>query len=401
VGLTRRELLGLGGVAVVGAGLGLTARARSSPTSVSDSYGPLGPFDGDGVRVAEGFQARAVARSGQLVPGTPYEWHGAPDGGACFVHPDGGWVYVSNSEIDGNGGGVSAIRFDASGNVIDAYVLASGTSRNCAGGATSWGTWLSCEEVESGIVYECDPTGQAGASPRPALGAFRHEAAAEHRPSGIVYLTEDQPDGRVYRFIPDSPGNLSAGRLQAAAVTDSTVDWIDVSAAGPERSPATTAFNGGEGIVIDGSSLLVTTKGDDRIWDINLASNTITVLYDGHVTPTALSGIDQIIVHPHTRDLYVAEDGGDMQLVRIAQGASADRSTVTPFLQFVGHDTSEVTGPALSPDGSRLYVSSQRGSDGTNGLTVEVTGPFGGTADVATVSGRHVARRVGLPSSGM
>jgi uncharacterized protein len=395
MGLTRRELLGLGGVAVVGAGLGLAARATSSPASSTDSYGPLGPPNGDGLRVAEGFQARTVARSGQFVPGTSYPWHGAPDGGACFVHPDGGWVYVSNSEIDANEGGVSAIRFDASGNIVDAYVVASGTSRNCAGGATAWGTWLSCEEFDSGIVYECDPTGQATASPRPALGAFRHEAAAEHRPTGIVYLTEDHPDGRVYRFIPDSHGDLSTGRLQAAALNGSAVNWIDVSAAGPDRSPATTAFNGGEGIVIDGTSLLITTKGDDRIWDLNVASNTITVLYDGHATPTALSGLDQIIVHPYTRHLYVAEDGGAMQLVRIAQGAGTDHA-VAPFLQFVGHDTSEVTGPAFTPDGSRLYVSSQRGSDGTTGITVEVTGPFGGTPDVATISSRHLARRVGL-----
>jgi uncharacterized protein len=46
-----------------------------------------------------------------------------------------------------------------------------------------------------------------------------------------------------------------------------------------------------------------------------------------------------------------------------------------PFLQFAGHDGSEVTGPVFSPDGSRLYVNSQRGTDGA-GMTFEITGPF-------------------------
>ena len=32
-------------------------------------------------------------------------------------------------------------------------------------------------------------------------------------------------------------------------------------------------------------------------------------------------------------------------------------------------------GPTFSPDGSRLYVNSQRGFDG-DGMTFEITGPF-------------------------
>ena len=45
-------------------------------------------------------------------------------------------------------------------------------------------------------------------------------------------------------------------------------------------------------------------------------------------------------------------------------------------MQLVDHDASEVTGPAFSPDGSRLYVTSQRGRDGKHGMTFEITGPF-------------------------
>jgi secreted PhoX family phosphatase len=54
---------------------------------------------------------------------------------------------------------------------------------------------------------------------------------------------------------------------------------------------------------------------------------------------------------------------------------------VAPFVRRDGHDGSEITGPAFSPDGTRLYFSSQRGSGGGTtdpGMTFEVTGPFRG-----------------------
>jgi secreted PhoX family phosphatase len=84
-----------------------------------------------------------------------------------------------------------------------------------------------------------------------------------------------------------------------------------------------------------------------------------------------LSGVDNVTVSgPGT--VYVAEDGGDMQLVAI----TADR--VFPVLQVVGHEQSEITGPAFDPSGTRLYFSSQRGASGSvySGVTYEVSGPF-------------------------
>ena len=83
-------------------------------------------------------------------------FHLLPDGAAVFSRPETeGWVYLSNSES--SSGGVGALYFDSHGQVINYKMLLSGTERNCGGGATFWNTWLSCEEVPHGQVWEVDP----------------------------------------------------------------------------------------------------------------------------------------------------------------------------------------------------------------------------------------------------
>lgn len=51
--------------------------------------------------------------------------------------------------------------------------------------------------------------------------------------------------------------------------------------------------------------------------------------------------------------------------------------TVKPLLQVVGQDASEITGPCFSPDGKRLYFSSQRGgrNGAGTGITYEISLP--------------------------
>jgi secreted PhoX family phosphatase len=378
--LLRAAVLGgtsaaLGGTLWRGAAYAAPAQPGTGP------YGPLGSPDANGIRLPSGFTSRVIARSGQRVGNTSYTWHNAPDGGACYA--DGtGWIYVSNSEINPSGG-VSAVTFSSAGAITGAYRILSNTRQNCAGGKTPWNTWLSCEEVSLGYVYETDPWGTNAAVQRAAMGRFKHEAAAADPVRKVIYLTEDETNGRFYRFVPTTWGNLSSGRLQvmvAGSATSGSFTWADIP--DPDGSPTATrsqvsgskSFNGGEGCHYANDTVWFTTKGDNRVWQLNLLTDTYELAYDDSlVNGTApLTGVDNI-TGASSGDLFVAEDGGSMDICVITPD-----DVVASFLRVDGQSGSEITGPAFSPDGTRLYFSSQRGTSGSSsgGITYEVTGPF-------------------------
>ncbi|WP_329144715.1 PhoX family protein [Streptomyces niveus] len=345
-------------------------------------YGALGSADANNIRLPAGFTSRVVARSGQTVPGTSYTWHNAPDGGACYADGS-GWIYVSNSEINPSGG-AGAVRFSAAGAITGAYRILAGTRQNCAGGSTPWNTWLSCEEVTRGYVYETDPWGVKAAVRRDAMGLFKHEAAAADPVRKVIYLTEDETNGCFYRFTPTTWGDLSAGTLQvlrAGTATSGSFTWVTVP--DPDGSPTQTRdqvsgakrFNGGEGCYYADGSVWFTTKGDNRVWRVDPAAGTYELTYDDSLVSgggAPLTGVDNV-TGSSSGDLYVAEDGGNLEICLITPD-----DVVAPFLRVGGQSGSEITGPAFSPDGSRLYFSSQRGTSGSSsgGITYEVTGPF-------------------------
>jgi secreted PhoX family phosphatase len=406
--LRRRDLIRTGVVAAGSLALGpeFWSAALSAPaTAGRGPYGALREPDSNGLRLPDGFSSRIVARANQPVPGTTYGWHTFPDGAATFRAPDGGWILVSNSEVptapdligevpligSPGDGGASAIRFDRSGAIRDAYRILSGTSSNCAGGPTPWGTWLSCEETDTGRVWECDPTGKREAVVRPALGVFKHEAACVDGRRGHAYLSEDEGDGGFYRFTPERKGRLGKGRLEIARVgSEGRVDWKRVPDPLAESRPTreqvagATEFKRGEGIWYDSGFVYLSTTSDSTIHAYDVRRQRIRKAYDPtRLADPPLTDVDNITVS-RAGDLYVCEDNGGDDPFDIAVITRPPRRRVARFLKATGihHGNpstelvSELAGVCFDPSGRRMYFSSQRGF-GT-GVTYEVSGPFRG-----------------------
>jgi secreted PhoX family phosphatase len=372
-------LLGANSLALRAADAGNTLPLYRNLSELGELQAP----DANGLRLPKGFRSRVVAESSRKVAASSYTWHNAPDGGACFATDDGGWIYVSNSEVRlvAGGGGVGALRFDAAANIVSAYPILRGTDNNCAGGKTPWQTWLSCEEVERGFVYECDPFGAREAVQRPALGRFKHEAVAIDPVHSHLYLTEDEPDGCFYRFVPaNALPDISAGELQVAQIVEQdgamSLQWLPLPDAQASSIPtrqqldAAAHFNGGEGIAWHEGRVYFTTKGDNRVWCHDTNSGALEILYDAATSPAPhLTGVDNVTITA-SGDVLVAEDGGDMQIVLLGPDG-----LVLPIVQIVGQDLSEICGPAFDPTFQRLYFSSQTGplDRDDNGITYEIS----------------------------
>jgi Bacterial protein of unknown function (DUF839) len=368
----------------------------AAPVGAGNSpYGPLQPPNAAGLMLPKGFTGRQIARGGRPVDGTTYPWHFAADGAATYRTAGNGHVLVSNSETpSAAGGGSSAIRFGPDGAVERAYRILGGTNLNCAGGPTPWGTWLSCEEHEGGMVWEADPAGILPAVPRPALGNFSHEAAAVDPVGKHVYLTEDQGDACFYRFTPDNYPSLSRGRLEVAVVAaGNSVTWravpdpnlITQGKTTRTQVPEATKFDGGEGLWYHEGIIYFTTKGDKKVWAYDARSQTLDILYDHALAPdAALNAVDNVTVSPYG-DVYVCEDGGNMEIVLITP-----KRVVAPFCRIglpdgsvpTEHQASEMAGVVFDPTGTRMYFSSQRaypyvaGTPAADGALFEVEGPF-------------------------
>jgi secreted PhoX family phosphatase len=394
-----------------------------SRPATAASPGPLVPDPRGLVDLPAGFAYRILERQGDPMS-DGYRVPGAPDGMACFAGPGNTLVLMRNQEVALNDpgagpyrpgqppsplaydptahGGVTRLVIDATTlNRVSSNLVLAGTSRNCAGGVSPWG-WLSCEEhftATHGYVFVC-PTDAAATQPPQRVaryGHFNHEAATVDPATSICYLTEDRPDGCLYRFLPVSAGRPFEGRLQALRVVGQDgyhtgtsgltvgkaldVGWVDVMDPDPATDTVRAEARGrgaaviarGEGIWYhQGAVYVCSTSGGPmstgqifRLVPSARHTGGKLELIAQSMDPNTLDMPDNITIAPWG-GLFMAEDGGGRNFIRGLHPGGA-------VFDFARGPSSggEFAGVCFAPGGQAMFVNVQR-----NGLTLAITGPF-------------------------
>ena len=449
--VTRRRFFSSSAAIPAGLFAGLNAgfakpRKPGAAATIS-GYGPLKPA-GDELSLPSGFLYSVISYEGEAMS-DGFSVPSAMDGMATFALSNGNILLIRNHEIAEagralrprpanststtagvlsgtldrefgprnfaydaySGGGTTSIELDPRSRVkVREFWSLVGTLRNCAGGTTPWGSWLSGEEsLESasaseyeqnhGYVFEV-PVGAAPGSPAPPvplkrLGRFAHEALAVDPETGIVYETEDQTDNSgFYRYIPGSrptkPGDLAGdtgGRLQMLRVMGTDrfvtcvgqtvgrvlqVGWVDIANPDPSPISVTVAgltasavfqqgYNAGGAIFRrlegcwywDGEIYFTSTNGGDvglgQIWAYNPRASTLRMVFE---TPDlhVLDFPDNIAISPRG-GLVICEDGNGGQFIR----GVTPQGDIFDFARNI-MNTSEFAGACFSPDGLTLFV---------------------------------------------
>jgi secreted PhoX family phosphatase len=380
--LSRRHFLALASASSLSAVLpGFCTSARGQQRI---GYGEL-VADPDGILdLPAGFQYRIISKLGDRMDDGTFVPNAA-DGMAAFDGALAGFpgstILIRNHELTAGHitrvaaakdklydplahGGTTTLVVNRDRQLVKQFVSLAGTVRNCAGGKTPWGSWISCEEDTStpennettnyapvskrhGYNFEVPVSAIAPVEPQPliAMGRFNHEAIAVDPRTSIVYQTEDRPDSLFYRFIPNQPKNLSAGgKLEALKIKDlpqaitaknfpvgqpMAVEWVAIAEVDPDQdtvrvegfSKGAAQFTRGEGICYsEGAIYFTCTNGgavqSGQVWryepDPDNATGGTIALFMESDNPNSLSFPDNICMAAWG-DMFVCEDGLEQQ----------------------------------------------------------------------------------------
>ncbi len=449
--MQRRTFLTTSSAALGFLGLQKYLSANESERVISP-YGDL-IADPDGILdLPEGFTYQIISKRGNTMD-DGLQVPGMPDGMACFQGQGDTVVLVRNHELGSDAqeigpfgssgipddfdeklpydhgkrgekphvGGTTNLVYDMKRAVVlREFLSLVGTDRNCAGGKTPWGTWVTCEEPadltsprgkKHGYCFEVKASDDGKLQKAVALkglGRYRHEAIAVDPDTGIVYLTEDVGDGLLYRFIPKVKEDLSEGKLQALAIKGAPsndlrnyagtaspikegapmdVEWIDLKSIDAPRNDlrargfkdGAARFARGEGIEYTNGSIFIccTDGGPGKQGQIYR----LIPKNDGRKFDQL-----ELFLQPTKSDLLTNGDNlcsGPWGDLIICEDLIAEHYSSIPHLRGITPDgqiynlarnamnRTEFAGSCYSPDGSVLFVNMQG-----PGLTLAIRGPW-------------------------
>jgi secreted PhoX family phosphatase len=455
--ISRRHFLKQAGALTLGfSGLHIFSGCAASERTglITDPFGPLqsdpnGLFD-----LPEGFSYKIISEFGDKMDDGLLLPH-RPDGMATFPGPDGLTILIRNHEVNaakggaesafgedfslasqlkpdefydmgqnnnpGQGGTTTVVYDTENQEVVRQFLSLAGTLRNCAGGPTPWNSWITCEEIVTqpddvyaeyhGYVFEVPATAEIDrAKPIPikSMGRFNHEAIAVDPDSNVIYLTEDESDGLLYRFIPNTPGKLlDGGTLQALAIKENPgfdtrnwesrtvevgqeldVEWINLeNVDSPEGDLRYRGFNNGAANFARGEGMWY---GNNAVYFACTNGGPAELGQIWKYTPSDSEGTDDEVNNPGTLELFV--ESMDSTIIE-----NADNLTVAPWGDLIvcedtdenqdlngitpegkvykfgrnAKSNSELAGATFSPDGSTLFMNIQH-----SGITLAITGPW-------------------------
>ncbi|CAD7815773.1 hypothetical protein CHRY9390_03035 [Chryseobacterium aquaeductus] len=299
------------------------------------------------------------------------------------------------------------------------------TIRNCSGGVTPWRTIVTAEESvtandtnadgykDYGWLVEIDPATAQVISHNPGgtkdklwqMGIMNHENVVVNNAGTIAYYGEDGGTNLVYKYVMDTPNNLTSGNLYVLHLdqplssgnpTGTTATWVQV----PNKVQADqnntqalalslggTAFNGVEDVEIsplDGKIYFV-AKGLNKVYrlqDNGMTASQVEVFAGGATTQYSFNTAQGIktetwgdgndnLTFDELGNLWVLQDGGKNYIWVISPDHTAANPKVRLFASMPAG--SEPTGLTFTPDHKFGFFSIQH-PNSTIDTDIDATG---------------------------
>jgi len=434
--------------------LGLSRFSMAKTLTENEAgYGPLLPDQDEIFNLPKGFSYRIISTIGNRMS-DGLRVPGKPDGMATFKGEGNRTIIIRNHEnvpndfsssafgnnnellsnvpktkfydygrgkLPGTGGTTTLIYNHSTKKIEKEYLSLAGTIRNCAGGPTPWNSWITCEETvekandlleqDHGYTFEVPALGGlAQPTPIKGMGRFNHEAVAVDPKTGIVYLTEDDSEGLIYRYLPNTKGKLlNGGKLQALALLEQasfdtrnwkepnapvvppkrlyTTHWIDMdNVESPDNDlrhrgykNGAARFARGEGMWYGNQEVYFACTNGGRTKSGQVFRYKPSP-YEGTAREKEKPGTLELFAEPNDKsilkycdnltiapwgDVVLCEDHDHPYLVGITPAGEYYK-----LGENIGYK-SELAGVVFSPDGSTLFVNIQHA-----GLTLAIEGPW-------------------------